>query len=220
MESYTAGDFGVVYLADNKPLKIVGKGDVQIKSANGSCWTLRDVRHIPGLKTNLISVGQLDNYGFHTMLGDRKWKVSRGAMTLARGLKSGTLYTASGSNSNILLAGAVSQSHLWHNRLGHMSEKGMKILKSRGLLPELESVDVGLYEQCVLGKQKREYPDDDKTMQAYVGLDISNTRIMRPADSVGAQIDEIERTEEEAEPESDEPIAESRTPLALGRDRG
>ncbi|CAA0816139.1 cysteine-rich RLK (RECEPTOR-like protein kinase) 8 [Striga hermonthica] len=42
--------------------------------------------------------------------------------------------------------------------------------------------------------------------------------IMRPADSVGAQIDEIERTEEEAEPESDEPIAESSTPLALGRE--
>ncbi|CAA0831750.1 Unknown protein [Striga hermonthica] len=41
---------------------------------------------------------------------------------------------------------------------------------------------------------------------------------MRPADSVGAQIDEIERTEEEAEPESDEPIAESSTPLALGRE--
>ncbi|CAA0825792.1 Unknown protein [Striga hermonthica] len=42
-----------------------------------------------------------------------------------------------------------------------------------------------------------EYPDDDNTMQKYVGLDISNTRIMRPADSVEAQIDEIERTEEE-----------------------
>ncbi|CAA0823452.1 Uncharacterized mitochondrial protein AtMg00300 [Striga hermonthica] len=155
MEPYTAGDFGVVYLADNKPLKIIGKGDVQIKSANGSCWTLGDVRHIPGLKRNLISVGQLDNDGFHTMFGDGKWKVSRGAMTLARGLKSGTLYTASGSSSNILLAGAVSQSHLWHSRLGHMSEKGIKVLKSRGLLPELESVDVGLCEQCVLGKQKR-----------------------------------------------------------------
>ncbi|CAA0825140.1 G-type lectin S-receptor-like serine/threonine-protein kinase [Striga hermonthica] len=41
---------------------------------------------------------------------------------------------------------------------------------------------------------------------------------MRPADSVGVHIDEIERTEEEAEPESDEPIAESSTPLALGRE--
>ncbi|KAL2236674.1 UNVERIFIED_CONTAM: Retrovirus-related Pol polyprotein from transposon TNT 1-94 [Sesamum indicum] len=40
MEPLTSGDFDLVYLADNKPLKIVGKGDVRIKSTNGSCWTL------------------------------------------------------------------------------------------------------------------------------------------------------------------------------------
>ncbi|KAL2232590.1 UNVERIFIED_CONTAM: Retrovirus-related Pol polyprotein from transposon TNT 1-94 [Sesamum indicum] len=155
MEPYTSGDFGLVYLADNKPLKIVGKGDVWIKSTNGSCWTLHDVRHIPGLKRNLISVGQLDSDGFHMTFGDAKWKISRGAMTLARGLKSGTLYMAGGSSSNIPFAGTVSQANLWHNRLGHMSEKGMNVLKSKGRLPELKSVEVGHCEHCVFGKQKR-----------------------------------------------------------------
>ncbi|KAL2230807.1 UNVERIFIED_CONTAM: Retrovirus-related Pol polyprotein from transposon TNT 1-94 [Sesamum indicum] len=84
MEPYTSCDFGLVYLGANKPLKIVEKGDVRIKSTNGSCWTLHDVRHIPGLKRNLISVGQLDSDVFHTTFGDAKWKISRGAMTLAR----------------------------------------------------------------------------------------------------------------------------------------
>ncbi|KAL2231694.1 UNVERIFIED_CONTAM: Retrovirus-related Pol polyprotein from transposon TNT 1-94 [Sesamum indicum] len=83
MEPYTSGDFGLLYLADNKPLKIVGKGDVRIKSTNGSCSILHDVRYILGLKRNLISVGQLDSDGFHTTFGDAKWKISRGAMTLA-----------------------------------------------------------------------------------------------------------------------------------------
>ncbi|KAL2235826.1 UNVERIFIED_CONTAM: Retrovirus-related Pol polyprotein from transposon TNT 1-94 [Sesamum indicum] len=138
MEPYTSGDFALVYLADNKPLKIVGNGDVRIKSTNGSCWTLHDVRHIPGLKRNLISVGQLDSDRFHTTFGDAKWKISRGAMTLARGLKSGMLYMAGGSNSNIPFAGTVSQANLWHNRLGHMSEKGMNVLKSKERLPELK----------------------------------------------------------------------------------
>ncbi|KAL2231966.1 UNVERIFIED_CONTAM: Retrovirus-related Pol polyprotein from transposon TNT 1-94 [Sesamum indicum] len=155
MEPYTSGDFGLVYLADNKPLKIVGKGDVRIKSTNGSCWTLHDVRHIPGLKRNLISVGQLDSDGFHTTFGDAKWKISREAMTLARGLKSGTLYMAGGSSSNIPFAETVSQANLWHNRLGHMSEKGMNVLKSKGRLPELKSVEVSHCEHCVFGKQKR-----------------------------------------------------------------
>ncbi|KAL2228761.1 UNVERIFIED_CONTAM: Retrovirus-related Pol polyprotein from transposon TNT 1-94 [Sesamum indicum] len=108
-----------------------------------------------GLKRNLILVGQLDSDGFHTTFGDAKWKISRGAMTLARGLKSGTLYMAGGSSSNIPFAGIVSQANLWHNRLGHMSEKGMNVLKSKGRLPELKSMEVGHYEHCVFGKQKR-----------------------------------------------------------------
>ncbi|KAL2226309.1 UNVERIFIED_CONTAM: Retrovirus-related Pol polyprotein from transposon TNT 1-94 [Sesamum indicum] len=97
----------------------------------------------------------LDSDGFHTTFGDAKWKISRGAMTLARGLKSGTLYMAGGSSSNIPFAGTVSQANLWHNCLGHMSEKGMNVLKSKGRLPELKSVEVGHCEHCVFGKQKR-----------------------------------------------------------------
>ncbi|KAL2230806.1 UNVERIFIED_CONTAM: Retrovirus-related Pol polyprotein from transposon TNT 1-94 [Sesamum indicum] len=61
-------------------------------------------------------------------------------------------------------------------------------------------------------------PDDDKKEREFVDLDISNSRIMRPADtdSVGVQTDETEQTEIEPEPASEELIAESSTPLALG----
>ncbi|KAL2248336.1 UNVERIFIED_CONTAM: Retrovirus-related Pol polyprotein from transposon TNT 1-94 [Sesamum indicum] len=62
---------------------------------------------------------------------------------------------AGGSSSNISFAGTVSQANLWHNRLGHMSEKGMNVLKSKGRLPELKSVEVGHCEHCVFEKQKR-----------------------------------------------------------------
>nr|GEY42813.1 putative ribonuclease H-like domain, GAG-pre-integrase domain protein [Tanacetum cinerariifolium] len=43
-------------------------------------------------------------------------------------------------------------------RLGHMSEKGMKILASKGRIPDLQKAVVGFYEPCVLGKQKKEDP--------------------------------------------------------------
>lgn len=36
-----------------------------------------------------------------------------------------------------------------------MSEKGMKILHSRNLLPGLKNVDLDLCENCIYGKQKR-----------------------------------------------------------------
>nr|GEY85767.1 putative retrovirus-related Pol polyprotein from transposon TNT 1-94 [Tanacetum cinerariifolium] len=44
--------------------------------------------------------------------------------------------------------------NLWHQRLGHMSEKGMKILVSKGKIPNLLKAVVGFCEPCVLGKQK------------------------------------------------------------------
>ncbi|TMW86686.1 hypothetical protein EJD97_020999 [Solanum chilense] len=49
-----------VYVADNRALEIEGKGDVCIKTNSGNQWTLKDVRYIPGIKKNLISIGQLD----------------------------------------------------------------------------------------------------------------------------------------------------------------
>ena len=52
---YAQGDFGLVLLGDDEPCKIVGKGKVHIKLNNVSEWLLKDVRHIPSMKINLIS---------------------------------------------------------------------------------------------------------------------------------------------------------------------
>ena len=63
-QNFKSGNFGKVYLADNKALEIEGKRDVCIKTTSGNQWTLEDVRYIPGIKKNLISVGQLDSTGY------------------------------------------------------------------------------------------------------------------------------------------------------------
>ena len=61
IQNYAAGDFGKVYLADGLVLDVVGLGNVRISLPNGSVWLLEKVRHIPNLRRNLISVGQLDD---------------------------------------------------------------------------------------------------------------------------------------------------------------
>ena len=83
-------------LANNKDLKIEGKEDVYIKTPAGNQWTLKDVKYIPSLKKNLISIGQLDNTGYATKFEKSSWKIVKGAMVVARGTKSGTLYTTVG----------------------------------------------------------------------------------------------------------------------------
>ena len=67
IQNYVAGNFGKVYLADGSALDVVGMGDVRILLPNGSVWLLENVRHIPDLRRNLISVEQLDDEG-HAIL--------------------------------------------------------------------------------------------------------------------------------------------------------
>ena len=51
---YVQGDFEQVRLGDDKPCKIVGMGKVLVKQQNGNQWPLKEVRHVPDLKNNMI----------------------------------------------------------------------------------------------------------------------------------------------------------------------
>ncbi|KAL6351305.1 hypothetical protein AAG906_035097 [Vitis piasezkii] len=105
-------------------------------------------------RRNLISVRQLDDEEHAILFVGGTWKVTKGARVLARGKKTGTLYMTSCPRDTIAVADASTDTSLWHRRLGHMSEKGMKMLLSKGKLPELKSIDFDMCESCILGKQK------------------------------------------------------------------
>ena len=106
IQNYVAGDFDIVYLADGSALDVVGMGDVWILLPNGSVWLLEKVRHIPELRRNLISVGQLDDEGHAILFVGGTWKVTKGATVLARGKKTGTLYMISSPRDTIAVADA------------------------------------------------------------------------------------------------------------------
>ena len=144
-----------MYLADGSVLDVVGMGDVRILLPNGSVWLLEKVRHIPELRRNLISVGKLDDERHAILFVGGTWKVTKGARVLAVGKKTGTLYMTSSPRDTIVVADASTDTSLWHRRLGHMNEKGMKMLLSKGKLPELKSIDFDMCESCILRKQKK-----------------------------------------------------------------
>ncbi|KAH9300969.1 hypothetical protein KI387_012552, partial [Taxus chinensis] len=77
-------DFGHVYLGDDEPCSIVGKGCVQVKMYNGNTWLLKDARNVPKSRTNLISVGQLGSDGCMVSFTVDSWKVTKGALVVAR----------------------------------------------------------------------------------------------------------------------------------------
>ena len=84
---------------------------------------------------------------------DKTWKVTKGALGVAKGEKVGTLYLCKGNiDSSIALASTRTYTTLWHHRLGNMSEKGMQILQSRKLFPGLKQIDLEFCEHCAYGK--------------------------------------------------------------------
>ena len=117
---------------------------------------LKDVKHVPDLRRNLISTGQLGVEGCTTTFTEKVWKVTKGSLVIAKGDKVGTLYLCNANvDFSIDLASIGVDAAMWHHRLGHMTEKGMEILHSKNLLPDLKQVDLDFCEHCVYGKHKR-----------------------------------------------------------------
>ncbi|KAJ4744606.1 Gag-Pol polyprotein [Rhynchospora pubera] len=155
--NYKDVDGGNVYLGDSRPCKILGVGDVELEQANGRRCKLSNVRYVPKITKNLISVGQLDDGGFVVSFGEGSWKVSKGCMTLMKGHKDGSLYTLHGAPQKgvVAMASEHGDMHMWHNRLCHLSERGMKVLQNENYIPSFDCSSLEFCVHCVMGKQKR-----------------------------------------------------------------
>ena len=144
-----------MYLVDVELLDTVGVGDIHLKMLNGSIWKIHKVRHVPKLMHNLILVGQLDDEGYNVTFTNGAWKVMRGSMVVVRGNKTRTLYMTSSSRDMVFVVDSNANLDLWHCRLGHMSEKRIRVLISNSKLPWLKSIGHKLYESYIFRKQKR-----------------------------------------------------------------
>jgi transposase InsO family protein len=65
---------------------------------------------------------------------------------------------------------------MWHRRLGHMLERGLKVLAKRDLLPELKSVSLPFCEHCVVSKQNRLKFDRSTTKSKHI-LDLIHSDV-------------------------------------------
>ncbi|KAK2996986.1 hypothetical protein RJ639_025946 [Escallonia herrerae] len=179
---YVHGDYGHVTVGNGYRCTIVGKGKVEIKLSNGGTPVLKEIRHIPELQKNLISVSGLDREGYFVAFDEKQWKVTKGSMVVARGERVGTLYTLSSThNHSISLAFIENQrTTLWHHRLGHLSESGMKILHSKNALPGMKNIQLDFCEGCVYGKQKRVSFRRDGKEKKIERLELVHTDICVP----------------------------------------
>ena len=112
------------------------------------------------MKKNLISLETLDSNGYCYKSENGFMKVSKGAMVVMKGQKvEGNIYKLF---NNSILGGAVAVTKferddtlLWHMRLRHMSDRGMRELQKRNLLVGAKSCKLDFCKYCVMTKKCR-----------------------------------------------------------------
>ncbi|GJT02051.1 gag-pol polyprotein [Tanacetum coccineum] len=72
---------GSMYSCNDHELKIIEIGIIIVKMHDG---TIRDVRHVEGLKTNLLSLEQLDDLGCKVEIQNKIMKIIKGTLVLMR----------------------------------------------------------------------------------------------------------------------------------------
>ncbi|KAK2968890.1 hypothetical protein RJ640_025497 [Escallonia rubra] len=120
---------GNVLMGNDDACKVMGICTIKMKMFDGIVRTLGDVRYIPDLKKNLISLGTLDSIDFSISIKGEVMKVSKCAMVIMKGQETENLYKPiwntiiSGASVSTTHAGSSNDnSELWHKWLGHLNE--------------------------------------------------------------------------------------------------
>jgi hypothetical protein len=117
---------------------------------DGRIRTLLGVLHILGLAINLICVSKMDDAGVKIVFEKETCRMVRGEMVLLKGVWIGNMYKLQRStisdrcNSSIVPNIGVEEEKnptvsgentmLWHQRLGHIREKGLRLLHGKGMV--------------------------------------------------------------------------------------
>ncbi|GKV34500.1 hypothetical protein SLEP1_g42871 [Rubroshorea leprosula] len=123
----------------------------------GCTLTLKNVRHVPDMRMNLLSAKALDEEGYAHYFRNGNWKLTKGSMVVAKGRACCSLYKTHmkmcGGQLNTVEDEA--SPNLWHKRLAHMSEKGLQLLAKQSLVPIAKGGHVNPCDVCRFGKQHR-----------------------------------------------------------------
>ncbi|CAM8910357.1 unnamed protein product [Rhodiola kirilowii] len=135
-----------VRFGDNSVISVMGKGNISICANDNTTQTISSVFYVPDLKSNLLSVGQLQEKGYEITIKDG---MCTHMFPLHIQSVAQTCFSAKLKDS----------AWLWHYRYGHLNFKGLKTYLQqlnmvRGL-PDIRT-PTQCCEECILSKQHRD----------------------------------------------------------------
>ena len=154
--NYKEVKHGYVSLANEKKCDVLGIGDICLKFASGYVFTLKNVRHVPDLCHNLLSCAALEDEGLEGKWRNGVMKILRNSLVLFKAEKKYNLYVCRAEPILDCVNAIIDdKSVLWHNWLGHISNKGLDVLHRNGHFGNDCVSSVPLCESCVLDKQRK-----------------------------------------------------------------
>ena len=77
-------------MANSAGCKVVGIYSIRLRTYDGTLCTLNEVRHVPLMTNNLISLSLFDSKGFSFQGEGGVMSVYKGSKVVTRGIKNGT----------------------------------------------------------------------------------------------------------------------------------
>eukprot|EP00253_Pinus_taeda_P015667 PITA_15667 len=142
-----------------------------------------DTGSVSDLRKILISLRALDSNGYKTVIQGGVMKIYKGILLVMKAKKVGNLFQLEGRTGSDHVSVSEHDSisiHLWHQRLGHMSERGLKILADQKLLPNLRSRKLDFCKHCLFGKQSKQKFKTGKHTSKFI-LDYIHSDVWGPA---------------------------------------
>ena len=131
---------GKVRFSDNYVIDICGRGIVLLKCKTNEHLILLQVCYIPKLKSNIISLGQLDESGNKIVIEDNVMKIYDRARSLIIMVtrQSNRLYVAKLKLADqVCLMTNINGGWLWHARYGHLNFHSLKQLNDKRMVEGL-----------------------------------------------------------------------------------
>ena len=127
-QNFSNKESSTVYMGNNQSCSMQGIGDITFKMHDNKVRMLTNVRYVPELKQNLISLGTLDELGYSYIVENGFMHVFKSNDLILTGTKRHGLYVLNGCSLSPISSACIvkiDKTDLWHLRLGHMSQKGL-----------------------------------------------------------------------------------------------
>lgn len=150
-----------VKLGNNTKIIVMGRGDIKLKIRDHTV-TISGVFYVPELKSNLLSIGQLQEKEFAIIIQGNCCQIRHPK----KGLIAQVNMTANrlfplhiGDDMQTCLSSRIQDATwLWHFRYGHLNFNGLRTLQQRNMMLGLPQITCPsrTCEECVMGKQHRD----------------------------------------------------------------